>query len=339
MDTILNQSSQRFKAIGLVNELNVTHEPCKIRVKDKDGNDAGVMDGERIYGKINLAFGGGTHTFDFFFNSLTSRGEDSKQWKTALSIEELNPTIGGDSSLPTSAVAINGRVSENRFWNSNKNEPSVGIRWNASGISTSKATSEDDFGCSLNGNFFIKSIANEVKDDVETGRLKVELVGVSYGADPFIINAIVDEDLADDFVDIYSVGDTAPFSIDVVFDRPVTPKKTNKFGKPPKIDTNNNSYSNSVYMIVGGDEPIEEPEEVEDEDGNIVTKDNGYISPKAMKMALKERQTKIDNLSEDSVTKTKKNKPATSVSDRKKTMGRGTKVASPVDDDFEEDPF
>lgn len=338
MDTILNQSSQRFKAIGLVNEVNVTHEPCKIKVKDKDGNDAGTMDGERIYGRINLAFGGGTHNFDFFFNSLTSKGEDSKQWKTALAIEELNPATGGDSSLPYSVVAINGRVGENRYYDTKSGKGRAVIRWNASGVSTSKVTDEDEFGCSLNGNFYIKSIANEVKDDNETGRLKVELVGVSYGADPFIIDAIVDEDLADDFVDIYSVGDTAPFSIDVVFDRPVTPKKTNTFGKASKIDTNN-SYSNSVYMIVGGDEPIEEPEEVEDEDGNAVTKDNGYISPKAMKMALKERQTKLDNLTEDSTTKTKRTKTNNSVSDRKKTIGRGTKVASPVDDDFEEDPF
>ena len=338
MDTILNQSKQRFKAIGLVNELNVTHEPCKIKVKDKDGNDAGTMDGERIYGKINLAFGGGTHNFDFFFNSLTSKGEDSKQWKTALAIEELNPAIGGDSSLPISAVAINGRVGENRYWNSNENRAAIGIRWNASGVSTSKVTNEDDFGCSLNGNFFIKSIANEVKDDIETGRLKVELVGVNYGADPFILNTIVEEDLADAFVDIYSVGDTAPFSIDMMFDNPVQPKKKNTFGKQSKIDTNT-SYSNTIYVIVGGDDVIEEPEEEEDEDGNIVTRDNGYISPKVMKMALKERQTKIDNLSEDSTTKTKKSKSTTSVSDKKKTMGRGSKVASPVDDDFEEDPF
>lgn len=338
MDTILNQSSQRFKAIGLVNEVKVTHEPCKIKVKDKDGNDAGTMDGERIYGKINLAFGGGTHNFDFFFNSLTSKGEDSKQWKTALAIEELNPATGGDSSMPYSVVSINGRVGENRYCDTKSGKGRAVIRWNASGVSTSKVTDTDEFGCSLNGNFYVKSIANEVNNDKETGRLKVELVGVSYGADPFIIDTIVDEDLADDFVDIYSVGDTAPFSIDVVFDRPVTPKKTNTFGKASKIDTDT-SYSNSVYMIVGGDEPIEEPEEEEDEDGNIVTKDNGYISPKAMKMALKERQTELDNLTEDSATKTKRTKTSNSVSDRKKTMGRGTKVASPIDDDFEEDPF
>ena len=300
MGTTLNQSKQSFLAIGLVNEFDLTHESCEVKTKNKDGSDGDTVDAERIRGKITVRINNGTKTFDVFCTSITSKGDESKQWKNALSwldlIPEINSTIttnfgkeektsvAGDREN-ASIVSISGRVTENRYYNTNTKDVSVALRWNASRVSTSRVSADDEQGCTLSGNFYIKSIASEVVNEEETGRLKVVLVSVGYNASPIIINTIVNEDLAEAFTDIYSVGETVPLDIDVVFEH-IGGKATaqKKFGKAGSIKAA--GFDREVLFIVGGDNALEESDE-EDEDGNPI--DNGYIDPKAMKMALKER--------------------------------------------------
>ena len=104
--------------------------------------------------------------------------------------------------------------------------------------------------------------------------------------------------------------------------------------KNKRINTNL-SYDRQYLALVGGLDPIEEPDEEEDEDGNIVTRDNGYIDPKTMKIALKERDTAIKETEEQETT-TKK----TTTADRKKAQkNKGIGKASPIPDDDEDDPF
>lgn len=330
MGTTLNQSTQKFRAIGIVNEISITQEPCEVKIRDKDGNDNGTMDAERIYGKINLKLDKGTQTFDFFYNSVTSRGESSKSWKNALALHKLNPATGGNKEIDPSMVVITGRVTENKYNGKTR------LVWNASSISTSNIDADDEPGCTLTGNFFINKIAPEIVNEEETGRLNVELFAVGYKADPIQIECVVEEDLADAFEDIYSVGDTATFTLDTCFKHVGGEKKQTKmaFGKGGKVNTNL-SYDRQYLALVGGLDPIEEPDEEEDEDGNIVTRDNGYIDPKTMKIALKERDTAIKETEEQETT-TKK----TTTADRKKAQkNKGIGKASPIPDDDEDDPF
>lgn len=340
MGTTLNQSKQNFRCIGLVNELNLTREDCEIKVKDKNGNDDGTRNGERIRGKVSIRLENNfIKTFDVFFNSLNSRGEENKQWKNAEAMLELNPEIDGDREREPSLVVVDGRVAQNDYKGTD-NLIHSNLRWNVSRISTSRITEDDTKACTLSGNFFIKNIREETKDDENTGRLLVTLIGVDYGASPIIVETVVEEDLADDFSDLYEVGQTANFDIDVTAEHigeKITGKK--KFGTGGAIAVNN-GYDKETLVIVGGDEPIEEPED-EDEDGNII--DNGWIDPKAMKIALKERENKLEELKEsDNTSKTEKASLSSlkkAKSANKTTTKKKIEIEDFDDDEDDDSPF
>ena len=328
MATTLNQSKQNFRAIGFVNETNLVQESCEIKMED-----GSTEQGERIRGKVSVRMGNNVKTFDVFCNSITTKGDESKQWKNALSWLELNPEIGGNPDISPSVVSVNGRVTENRYFNENTKDVSVALRWTASRISTSRVTEEDEQGCTLSGNFYINSIKPETKDDEETGRLLVGLCGVQYGASPFVIDAIVEEDLAETFTDMYEVGQTASFDIDVVFEH-IGAKTGGKkaFCGGGKIKST--GYDKEILVIVGGDAPIEESEE-EDDDGNII--DNGYIDPKAMKTALKERANAIAEIKSNGGTTNKTASKTSNLKEKKRSLGK--KVTPPVEDEDDDDPF
>lgn len=339
MNSVLNQSKQSFRAIGLVNELNLIREDCEIKVKDKNGENK-IVDGERIRGKIGIRLNNGVKTFDVFCSSITSKGTESKQWKNALSMLELNPEIDGDSTRSPSLVSVNGRISENSYFNENINEVTTVLRWNATRVSTSKVNADDEHGCTLSGNFFINNIKNETKDDNETGRLIVQLCAVGYDASPIVIEAIVDEDMADDFLEVYEVGNTANFDIDVCVEHVGSIKATGKkaFGKSGSVDTTS-GYNREYLCIVGGDEAIEEPDETEDDDGNVVLVDNGWINPKAMKTALKEREKSIAELRSNHNTTTRSSH--SSLAQKKQSREKAKASASVEEDpfDFDDDDF
>ena len=346
MSGILNQSRQSFRCVGKVSEFDLYHEDCEVTNRETDEK----MQSERIRGKITVNIGNGVKQFDVFCNRMTSKGEESKQWNNALSWLELTPEI--NSSITTkfgtteeknsvmgdrenaSLILVNGRVSENAYYNSNTKDVSVGLRWNANRISTSRVSEDEEYGCTLNGNFFIKSVAPEVVNDEETGRLKVVLVAVDYAASPILINAFVEEDLAEAFEDCYEVGSTANFDVDVVSEH-VGGSVNNKkmFGSSGKIKAS--GFDREILVIVGGEEAIEEPEE-EDDDGNIL--DNGWIDPKAMKMALKERDTKLSEIKKNG----EKGNSTASTTKRMSTMKKKkSKVVEPEFDfdDDDDNPF
>lgn len=347
MTTTLNQSKQSFAAIGLVSEFELIHESCEVITKDKEGNTGKTIDSERIRGKISINIGSGIKTFDVFCTRHTKQGEESKQWKNAESWLELTPTI--ISSITTnfgteeknniigdkdnaSLVSVSGRINENRYYNSNIKDVSVNLRWNATRISTNRVNPDDTFGCTLSGNFFIKSIVHEMVNDEDTGRLKVSLVSIGYGADPIIIDAIVNEDLAEAFEDLYEVNQTVSFDMDVIFEHIGGNTSTQKaFGKAGAIKST--GYDKEILIITGGDEPIEESD-LEDEDGNVI--DNGYLNPKAIKTALKEREIALAEIKNNEGAENKATKSKSNLKEKKRLGAK--KTITPIEDE-DDSPF
>lgn len=334
MSTVLNRSEQSFRAIGLVNELNLIREDCEIKVRDNDGNDNGTMQGERIRGKIALRMGNAIKTFDVFVPSITGRGNDNPLWKNAEAMLDLNPEIGGDKNEDPSLVVITGRVAQNDYMN--RGELVSNLRWNVARVST-RVSEDDVHGCTLHGNFFIRSIRPEVVNEEETGRLNVALVAVDYGASPIIINAIATEDIADDFNDIYEAGQTAMLFIESETEHVGQKAENNKklaFGNKGKVPTAN-GYDRETLLIAGGEDPLEEPEN-KDENGNLI--DNGWIDPKAMKVALKERENKLEEMRNEG------KKPSTSADKKSGLRNEKSKSKSkslpkhPAEDD-DDTPF
>lgn len=296
-ESILMKTSNWFRCVGYLSESNLKREDCDIKQKDANGQDAGTVKGERIMGSVAVKTDNGIHTFNVYAQNLTSKGEESKQWKMYCDMLNWNPQIGGDSSIEPTLVNIEGTVSINDYVNQ-RGEISSTLRWRV-GRANTKASPEDAKGTTLKATLYVHSITPEIRQEEETGRLCVTLYGAEGNGTCFPVNAIVDEDMADDFEACYEVGMTVPFEFELVSRHVGGENKgeAKKFGRSGKVAVNN-GFDVQELMLVGGDDEIEEPDELttEDEDGNEVEVKTQYINPKAMKKAIKVRAQMLEQL-------------------------------------------
>lgn len=346
-ESVLQKTSNWFRCVGTVSELNLKREDCDIKQKDANGQDAGTAKGERIMGSVAVKTDNGIHTFNVYAQSLTSKGEESKQWKMYCDMLDWNPQIGGDSSIEPTLVNIEGAVSVNDYV-TQQGEVKSGLRWRV-GRANTKASPDEPKGTTLKVTTIIQSIKPEIRQEEETGRLIVTLYGAEANGTCFPITAIVDEDMADAFTDCYEVGMTVPFELELV-SRHVGNETTGaakKFGRAGKVAVNN-GFDVQELMLVGGDDEIEEPDELttEDENGNEIEVKTQWINPVAMKKAIKARAQMLEELKNNPPEK-KGNKGNSSLQAKKQAakdkMKGGMKSSHPVnapfDMDDEEDLF
>ena len=258
---------------------------------------------------------------------------------------EWNPKVNGEPGVEPTLVNIEGTVSINDYVNQ-RGEISSTLRWRV-GRANTKASPEDAKGTTLKATLYINSITPELRQEEETGRLCVTPYGAEGNGTCFPVNAIVDEDMADDFESCYEVGMTVPFEFELVSRHVGGENKgeSKKFGRAGKV-TVNNGFDVQELMLVGGDDEIEEPDELttEDEDGNEVEVKTQWINPKAMKKAIKVRAQMLEQLKANPP---KQNAKPTSVKAAKQAqkdrMKAGMKashpVSTPFDMDDEEDLF
>lgn len=343
-ESVLSKTANWFRCVGTVSELSLKREEADIKQKDANGQDAGTVKGERIMGSVAVKTDNGIHTFNVYAQSLTSKGEESKQWKMYCDMLDWNPQIGGDSSVEPTLVNIEGAVSINDYV-SQQGEVKSGLRWRV-GRANTKASPDEPKGTTLKVTTLIQSIKPEVRQEEETGRLIVTLYGAEANGTCFPITAIVDEDMADAFNDCYEVGMTVPFELELV-SRHVGNENTGaakKFGRAGKVAVNN-GFDVQELMLVGGDDEIEEPDEltIEDENGNEVEVKTQWINPVAMKKAIKARAQMLEELKNNPPEK-KGNKGNSSLQAKKQAakdkMKGGMKAQASFDAfDDEEDPF
>ena len=347
-ESILTKTSNWFRCVGYLSESNLKREDCDIKQKDDNGQDAGTKKGERIMGTVAVKTDNGIHTFNVFAQSLTSKGEESKQWKMYCDMMNWNPQIGGDSSVEPTLVNIEGAVSINDYVNQ-QGEVKSGLRWRV-GRANTKASPDEPKGTTLKVTTIIQSIKPEIRQEEETGRLIVTLYGAEANGTCFPITAIIDEEMADAFSDCYDVGMTVPFELELV-SRHVGNENNGaakKFGRAGKVAVNN-GFDVQELMLVGGDDEIEEPDELttEDENGNEVEVKTQWINPVAMKKAIKARAQMLEELKNNPPEKKSGGKGNSSLQDKKRAakdkMKGGMKASHPVnapfDMDDEEDLF
>lgn len=328
MSDVLKKTKNYFRCVGTVYETDLTREDCEIKLKDKDGNDDGTMKGERILGKVAIRTDNGIVEFRVFFQSHNGKPDkngkhENNRWKMAESMMEWNPAVNGNGDEPT-LVSIEGTFDINDY---NGQDGSVVqmLRMNVS-KATTKVNADEPKGCSWNGTCYIKEINPEIINEDETGRLIVSLLGVNGKSEVFPIKAIVEKDLAEDFEDAFEPEQTVSMDIDVVV-RHVGQKKATKkaFGRSGSVEVNS-GFDVTEFIIVGADDPIEEPED-EDDNGNLI--DNGWLDPKIIKKALKERAKKLDELKANGGATEKKG----SIKEAKKMAKTKNKVEEPYEDD------
>ena len=331
MESTLNKTRNYFRCIGTVSELDLTREECEIKLKNSNGEDNGTIVGERIRGTIAIRTDNGIVNCRVFFQSHNGRPDkngkhENNRWTMATSMMDWNPEINGNGEEPT-LVNIEGTFDVNDYLGQDGNVKTI-LQLNVGKAST-KVSPDETKGCTWNGIVYIKSINPEVRNEEETGRLLVNLLGVNSKSEVFPINAIVEEELAEAFEDAYETEQTVPMDIDVIV-RHVGSKQNAKkaFGRGGSVNVNS-GFDVTEYIIVGADEAIEEPED-EDDDGNPI--ENGWLNPKTVKKAIKERDKKLEEIKNGGVAEKKGSIKAA------KQMAK-TKVNEPYVDDSEDELF
>jgi hypothetical protein len=103
---------------------------------------------------------------------------------------------------------------------------------------------------------FVKSVAPEIKNDDETGRVKVSAIIPVFGGKVIPFEFMVNQDGAEFVSDNYEIGSTAKVFGDIVNFKEVKEVEVPvAFGKPQKKTT---SKTIREYLITGGNDPYEE---------------------------------------------------------------------------------
>lgn len=175
---------------------------------------------------------------------------------------------------------------------------------NTNFINRLKADEEFNPRAEFEAEIFVKSVVPEFKGDDETGRVKVNAIIPLYGGRVIPFEFVVTEEGSDFVEDNYEPGTTAKVFGDIVNFRETIEKEIPvAFGKPKKEVTHN---SVREYLITGGTEPYEEDSPK-------------AFSVEAIKKAMVERETYLQQLKEDS-----KHQDKNVSNGRKNTFGNGS---------------
>ena len=189
---------------------------------------------------------------------------------------------------------------------------------------TSTGVPESDV-CEGNATGIIRAIKDEMFNEEETGRLKIDFYMFDNKGETFPVEFTVEKDLADDFKDIYEAGASCKIYFDVLT-RQIGAKKVAQssggFGRREARTTS--GFSVVEYSIFKGDEPFEEENE-------------NYVDKAQMKKAMESRGITIEQ--KIKVAKDKADKPKET-----KRSGLGSKASKiseskEEDDDSDDMPF
>lgn len=145
---------------------------------------------------------------------------------------------------------------------------------------TSSGVPENDI-CEGHATGIIRTIKEEVFNEEETGRLKVDFYMFDNKGETFPVEFTVEKDLADDFKDFYEAGVSCKVYFDVIT-RQVGAKKVASNGGFGRKEANTTSGFNvTEYSIFKGEEPFEEENE-------------NFVSKTEMKKAMESRTITIE---------------------------------------------
>ena len=251
---------------------------------------------------------------------------DNPRFKDLLKVvEDFVPQIKATDANPATRVHIKGSLGVNEYASAKDGKtyefhsfPQI------NGFACDVTSQSDDLAEGyISG--IIRSIKHETKgeDAEETGRLNVEFYTFDYQGKATPINFIVEEDMADDFEDMYENGNSCKINFEIVNRHVGTKKKSSAFGRSSKITS---GFDVTEYVIFGGEEAYEEEHE-------------NFISAKDMKVAMANRENYIDSVIADAKERASEKSSAPTT---KKGLGRKPKASEDAEfenADDEELPF
>lgn len=258
--------------------------------------------------------------FKQYSNPTTKEKKDNPTFKAIKNLDNMeNKGVG-------TRIRITGEFDENLYAN-DKGGVSRFNRVMGRYIETdpSKVPSHDCVDCDITGR--IAKIADEIANEEETGRKLVDFYYITIQNDTPVANLlslVVDTDLADDFENMYSVGDNVKLSLEI---RDTQHGSTTESKSKPSFGHRKSDVASGYiaheFFIFSGDEAYD------DEDWEY------YVDDKTMKQAMKARKV----IEDDKIQKRKEKNDKNGISSNEhKGLGkRKSEVTSDGNDGFEDD--
>ena len=280
--------------------------------KDEDGNIIGTY---QIGVDFNgIGFGIGAKQFD----RETDKIVDNDNFKGVMTVLNTYVTRKDaiDGEEPTRVFVKGGFLSPNEYANKDGEFKSYLPTITTYNVTSSGVPENDICEGSISG--IIRAIKEEMFNDEETGRLKVEFYMFDNKGETYPVELTVEKDLADDFKDLYETGTSCKIYYDILT-RQIGAKTVESsnggFGRREKHTVS--GYTVNEYSVFRGEEPFEE--------------ENEYFIDKAdMKKAMQSREITIEQKIKDA--KDKADKPKTT-----KSSGLGNKASKLSETKVEEE--
>ena len=286
--------------------------------KDDDGNVIGTYQIGVDYN--NIGFGVASKTFDR--NGKLVDNDNFKGIQTVLD-KYITRKDAKEDEEPTRVFIKSASLSPNEYVDKDFNFKSYLPTISTYNV-TSTGVPESDV-CEGNATGIIRAIKDEMFNEEETGRLKIDFYMFDNKGETFPVEFTVEKDLADDFKDIYEAGASCKIYFDVLTRQIGAKKVAQSSGGFGRRETRTTSgFSVVEYSIFKGDEPFEEENE-------------NYVDKAQMKKAMESRGITIEQ--KIKVAKDKADKPKET-----KRSGLGSKASKisetkEEDDDSDDMPF
>ena len=342
---ILNKSKNFYRCVGTVYELGLKKEDCEVKLYE-DGKPTGEkVSAKCIKGKFSVRTDGGIVTFMIYFASKGFDGKESRQWKMATDMLELNPEVNGGGGAP-SVVVVEGRLENNMFMSRDGKEVKEAPQFRVSKVSTTAYKEGMEYGITVNMSGCMTKNVPETKmvdgEAEETGRGVMTVYMANGKGEVFPITVIVPDDLVDDVNDAVENGCTIDATLDVNTITFGGVAKKHGIGRAGKIDTSN--VSTRTEFVLAGMDIVEEPDElyIEDEDGKQTPVKTLWMDSSVVKKAIKMYQVKKDEFAKNGGNKTTKSNSTPNLKDKKaeyKSKRVGKKVTNDFDDFGDDIPW
>lgn len=299
---------------NLVNNVNLRGTLAELEVKEgtnKNGIPYISLKGAVRFGDTNTE----SKRFRTYVQAQNASGNENKTYGNIVKWAESAISEATNVDLATK-VSITGSLEANDYISPSE-ELVEAIEINAKFFNEYKETEEDPAAVDVEG--YIKAIQDEMKNDEPTGRKRVTLITTDFFRNAVVVkNIIVPTELADDFCDMFEVGDTAILYLSYLLHKGETKaKKASGLGR--QRVTEGRDYLELI--VVGAEDPSEATE--------------APIEKKVVKILMEERAQKLEELKEAGY-----QGGATENADtKKKTTKKTTKKVTTDDIDDDDIPF
>ena len=342
---ILNKSKNFYRCVGSVYEIGLKREDCEVKIFENGVATGEKVKAECIKGKFGVRTDGGIVTFMIYFASKGLDGKESRQWKMATDMMELNPEVGGNGNAP-SVVVVEGRLENNMFMSRDGKEVKEAPQFRVSKVSTTAYKEGMEYGITVNMSGCMTKNVPETKmvdgEAEETGRGVMTVYMANGKGEVFPVTVIVPDDLVDDVNDAVEAGCTIDATLDVNTITFGGVAKKHGIGRAGKIDTSN--VSTRTEFVLAGMDIVEEPDElyIEGEDGKQTPVKTLWMDSSVVKKAIKMYQVKKDEFAKNGGNKATKSNSTPNLKDKKaeyKSKRVGKKVTNDFDDFDDDTPW